>query len=288
MPLAFPASSSFTFKAPDSDIKFSFSVTSGGPSIRSIHILPTDALALVIQFIEPSRHHQILKNLSLVNQSLNAAIAPILYHRVRLSNIKEVYDFSLCFRRPSCIVSLEMFITPDPRDPGWSPPDTAWTQQLIEKLGKLERLLSLDIKRCDINSVLSLISGRAKDPSFLPALQKLSFGHWHELASLSSGRSITSYGLAFTIQSEKDYARIERVLAAIKQSSKAVQELKLIVNINYKPISSNEASIDYRKVILRAAFEHMPELHVLVLRARCRNVNGPRVHSPVRDCCIKP
>lgn len=231
---------------------------------------------LVIQSIEPKRHHSILKNLVLVNQALNASIAPLLYHRLRLFNLREVYDFSLHFRHPICVTTLDMFITPDPNDLRWLPHDSAWTERLVEMLRKTERLMSLRINRCDVGSALSAITNRADDPGFLPALQKLSFGHWHELSRLGSGRSITSYGLTFNLYAPHDHEKLERTLVALKQHGNIIQELKLTASIAHKPDLATAETSDYRKSLLQLIIKHFPKLHTLVLRTQCQ---APRAHA---------
>ncbi|KDN43363.1 hypothetical protein RSAG8_06147, partial [Rhizoctonia solani AG-8 WAC10335] len=207
VPLAFPASTNFVFNAPS--LNTSFTTTNRKSTIRAIQALPTDVLILVIRSIEPNRHHQILKVLSLVSQVLNAGIAPILYHNIRLFNLKEVYDFALHFRHPASVTSLVMFLTPDPQNLEWSPPDTNWTEQLVERLKRMERLMALTIKRCSNSTVLDSILRQSNDPGFLPALQRLSFGYWHQLTRLAAGRALTSYGLAFDIQDLSDYESLD-------------------------------------------------------------------------------
>ncbi|CAE6504765.1 hypothetical protein RSOLAG22IIIB_13133 [Rhizoctonia solani] len=264
MPLAFPAGTNFLFNAPSSDT--SVTTTNRKSTIRAIQVLPTDVLILVVQSIEPKRHHRILKHLSLVSQVLNKAIAPILYHRIRLFNLKEVYDFALHFRHPTSVTSLEMFLTPDPRNLGWSPPATSWSEQLVERLKKMERLMALTIKRGSNGAVLDSIIHQSNDPSFLPALQRLSFGYWHQLTCLAAGRSLMSYGLAFDIRDLSDYKSLDRTLIALKLSSKSILELKLTVTFTDRFQAHVDEVNDCRGKIVSNIVQHFPNLHTLILR----------------------
>ncbi|CAE7058113.1 unnamed protein product [Rhizoctonia solani] len=267
VPLAFPASTSFVFNAPNADA--GATARNQKHPIRAIQVLPTDVLILVIRSIEPNRHHQILKDLSLVSRVLNAAIAPILYHNIRLFNLKEVYDFALNFRHPTAVTSLEMFLTPDPRNLGWSPPDTNWTDQLVETLIRMERLMALTIKRCSNSAVLDSIIRQSNNPNFLPALQRLSFGYWHQLTHLAMGRALTSYGLAFDIQDPSNYESLDRALIALK-SSESIMELKLTVTFTDRYQAYVDRSSDCRGKIMHTIIQHFPHLRSLVLRTQSR------------------
>lgn len=268
VPLAFPATSEFTFVLPDSKTNFSMSTSNQKAPIRAIQILPTDILVTVLQASEIKRHPQVLRSLSLVNQALNLAIAPILYRYIRISNLPDIYHFSLGPRHPACITSLEMFITPDPNRRNWSPPESNWADRLAEVFSKMERLMSLAIKRCENDVALPSIVRCAKDPQFLPLLQKLSFGLWHQLSSLSPGRPITTFGLAFSIQSLRDYEKLAQLLAGFSQSSEVVLELNLTIEV---PSQDLGAEVDHRKDVLNLVGEHMPNLRTLAVRFQCKN-----------------
>ncbi|CAE6472168.1 unnamed protein product [Rhizoctonia solani] len=285
IPLAFPAGTNFVFNAPNLDAKSD--TTDRNSRIRAIQILPTDVLILVIRSIEPNRHHQILKNLSLVSQVLNAAIAPILYHHLRLFNLKEVYEFALHFRHPTSITSLEMFLAPDPQDLEWSP-NTDWAVQLVATLKKMERLMSLTIKRCSSSTVPDLIVRQSNDPSFLPALQRLSFGYWPQLTRLASGRALTSYGLAFDIQDPSDYESLDRGLITLKLSSKSILELKLTVTFTDRFQAHVDSSSDYRAKIMQSIVQHFPQLHTLILRIQSRKSSVLKQHKVVDILTLIP
>ncbi|KAJ1306385.1 hypothetical protein OPQ81_007390 [Rhizoctonia solani] len=279
VPLAFPASTNFVFDASNLDTKIT---TSDRKNVaRAIQILPTDVLILVIRSIEPNRHHQILKNLSLVSRLLNVAIAPILYHNLRLFDLKEVYDFALHFRHPTCVTSLEIFLTPDPQDPKWSPPNTNWTERLVETLKKMEMLMSLSIKRCSSTSVLDSIVRQSNDPSFLPALQRLSFGYWHQLTCLTVGRALTSYGLAFDIQGPSDYENLDRALIGLNLSSKSVIELKLTVTFTDSFQAHVDSTGDCGGKIIHSIARYFPHLRKLVLRTQSRKGSINKHHKLV-------
>lgn len=278
VPLAFPATSDFTFALPDFQTSSTISNNNRKPPIRAIQILPTDILVVVVQASDIKRHPQMLRSLSLVNRALNSAIAPILYRHIRISNLPDVYQFSLGPRHPTCITSLEMFITPDPSRRHWSPPDSNWADRLAEVFSKMERLMSLAIKRCENDVALPSIVRCAKDPQFLPLLQKLSFGPWHQLSSLSFGRPITTYGLLFSIQALQDYDRLEQLLATIGQSGEAVRELNLTINV---PSDGLGAEVDHRKDVLYMIGEQMPDLQVLAIRFQCK-------HSVVDLSFVRP
>lgn len=268
VPLAFPATSDFTFALPEFNTNSTMSNSHKMPPIRAIQILPTDILVVVVQVNDIKRHPQMLRSLSLVNRALNSAIAPLLYRHIRISNLPDVYQFSLGPRHPACIHSLEMFITPDPSRRYWSPPDLNWADRLAEVFSKMERLMSLAIKRCENDVALPSIVRCAKDPQFLPLLQKLSFGPWHQLSSLSSGRPITTYGLVFNIQVLEDYERLEQLLATLGQSSEVVRELNLTISV---PNDGLGAEVDHRKDVLYMIGEQMPNLRVLAVRFQCKN-----------------
>ncbi|KAF8595783.1 hypothetical protein BDV93DRAFT_87514 [Ceratobasidium sp. AG-I] len=238
------------------------------PPVRAIQTLPTDILVTVLQASDIKRHPQMLRSLSLVNQALNLAIAPILYRYIRITNLPEVYHFSLGHRHPACITSLEMFITPDPSRRHWSPPDSNWADRLVGVFSKMERLMSLAIKRCENDVALPSIIRCANDPQFLPLLQKLSFGLWHQLSSLSSGRPITNFGLVFNVQSLQDYEKLAQVLATLSQSSEIVQELNLTIEI---PSNDLGVEIDHRKDVLNLVGKHVPNLRILAIRFQCKN-----------------
>ncbi|KAL5633619.1 hypothetical protein ACGC1H_003934 [Rhizoctonia solani] len=277
VPLAFPASTNFVFNAPSLDANSA--AGNRKSTIRAIQVLPTDVLTLVIRSIEPNRHHQILKDLSLVSQVLNVAIAPILYHNIRLFNLKEVYDFALHFRHPTSVVSLVMFLTPDPQSLEWSPPDTNWTEQLVERLKKMERLLALTIERCGNSAVLDSIVRQSNDPSFLPALQRLSFGYCHQLTHLAAGRALTSYGLAFDIQDPSDYDGLDRALTALKLSSQSILELKLTVTFTDRFQAHVDRSSDWRGKIMYNIVQHFPLLRILILRIQSRKSSVTKRHK---------
>ncbi|KAG8733813.1 hypothetical protein FRC11_001975 [Ceratobasidium sp. 423] len=285
VPLAFPASTNFVFNAPNLDTQSD--TTDRNSTIRTIQILPTDVLLLVIRSIEPNRHHQILKNLSLVSRVLNAAIAPILYHRLRLFNLKEIYEFAFHFRHPTSVTSLEMFPTPDPQDLEWSP-NIDWTAQLVETLKKSERLMSLTIKRCSNSTVLDSIIRQSNDPGFLPALQRLSFGYWPQLTRLASGRSLTGYGLAFDIQGQSDYESLDRALIVLKLSSKSILELKLTVTFTDRFHAHVDYSSDYRAKIMQSIVQHFPQLHSLTLRIQSRKSSILKQHKVVDILTLIP
>ncbi|KAG8722704.1 hypothetical protein FRC08_012583 [Ceratobasidium sp. 394] len=267
VPLAFPAASSFTFSTikPAANISFT---SKGKAPVRAIQVLPTDVLVMVIQAIELKHHRHLLQSLSLVNRALNAAIAPILYRNFRLPSLPDVYEFSISPRYPGCITSLEIFLAPDPLRREWSPPDPNWADSLISTLRKLERLMSLSINRWGNDAVLQSLAKLAKDPSFLPLLQKLSFGPWHQLSSLSSGRPVTSYGITFTLQGVESYERLEQLLFSLKHSKETARELKIIFDV---PSHGETSPMDYKRNALDLIGKHMPGLHVLNVRFQRRN-----------------
>ncbi|KAH7326900.1 hypothetical protein B0J17DRAFT_681039 [Rhizoctonia solani] len=285
VPLAFPASTNFVFNTPSIDTKFA---TDQKSTHRAIQILPTDVLILLIRSIEPNRHHQILKVLSLVSRVLNATIAPILYHKLRLFNLKEVYEFALYFRHPTSITCLEVFLTPDPQDVEWSPPDTNWTERLLERLKQMERLMALTIKRCSNNAVLDLIVRQSNDPSFLPALQRLSFGYWHQLKCLAAGRALTSYGLAFDIQDPSDYESLEETLIALKLSNKSILELKLTVTFTDRFQVHMDKSSDHRQKVMHSIVRHFPQLRTLILRVQSRKSSVTSTYKVVDILTLIP
>ncbi|KAF8739129.1 hypothetical protein RHS02_05617, partial [Rhizoctonia solani] len=272
LPLAFPVGSNFTFNVPN--VEINCVSTTRKNSTRALHALPTDVLVLVIQSIEPSRHHRVLKVLSLVSRGLNAAIAPILYRHLRLFHLKEVYDFSLGFRHPASVMSLEMFLTPDPQDSKWSPPGTNWVERLMGTLSKMEGLVSLNIKRCKNSAILDAITRHSNNPSFLPALQKVSLGYSYQFMCFAAGRSITCYGLAFDIQDPSGYESLDRFLFMLKLSSKSVSELKLTINFTDRFQVHMDNSSDYREKIVHSIAHHFPCLHTLVLKTQSRKNPG--------------
>ncbi|CEL56391.1 hypothetical protein RSOLAG1IB_07777 [Rhizoctonia solani AG-1 IB] len=278
LPLAFPANSNFTFNLANADAN---RATTGMNAARAIHILPTDVLILVARFIEPNRHHRVLKVLSLVSRVLNVAIAPILYRRLRLFHLKEAYDFALHFRHPTSVVSLEMFLTPDPLDAKWLPPNADWVGRLADKLNEMEGLVSLNVKRCKDDTILETIARHSNNPSFLPALQRVSLGSWHNFTRFATaGRSLACYGLTFDIHNPSDYENMDQQLATLNLSSKLVLELKLTVNFTDRFQVHVGSSGDYREKIIRSAVCHFPRLQTLVLRFQHRNDSGIRQYKP--------
>ncbi|CAE6394087.1 unnamed protein product [Rhizoctonia solani] len=286
LPLAFPASSNFTFNLSNADTNYP--TTTGNNAARAIHILPTDVLVMVIRSIEPNQHHQVLKALSLVSRVLNAAIAPILYRRLRLFHLKEAYDFAFHFRNPTSVVSLEMFLTSDPQNSKWTPPNADWVGRFVETLNKMEGLVSLNIKRCSDTAILETIARQLKNPSFLPALQKVSLGYWHQFTSFAAGRSITCYGLTFDIQDPSDYESLDRSLATLNLSNKLISELKLTVNFTDRFQAHVDSSSDYREKIMQSIVRHFPCLQTLVLRTQCRKSPGVRQHKAIDILTLIP
>ncbi|KAF8757787.1 hypothetical protein RHS01_03620 [Rhizoctonia solani] len=272
LPLAFPVGSNFTFNVPN--VEINCVSTTRKNSTRALHALPTDVLVLVIQSIEPSRHHRVLKVLSLVSRGLNAAIAPILYRHLRLFHLKEVYDFSLGFRHPASVMSLEMFLTPDPQDSKWSPPSTNWVERLMGTLSKMEGLVSLNIKRCKNSAILDAITRHSNNPNFLPALQKVSLGYSYQFMCFAAGRSITCYGLAFDIQDPSGYESLDRFLFMLKLSSKSGKDRtqhRSLFSVSTYPGSKNSVpknpGVGQRKVtdVLSLIPHKMPNLSHLEL-----------------------
>jgi hypothetical protein len=161
-----------------------------------------------------------------------------------------------------------MFIAPDPQRREWSPPDPNWTEGLIGTLGTLERLMSLSINRCESDYVLHSLVRHAQDHKFLPLLQKISFGPWHQLSCLGLGRPITSYGLIFTLLAQQGYERLETLLVNLKQSNEAIRDLKMTFNL---PSHGEILPMECRRNVLNLIGEHLGGLRVLHIRFQCKN-----------------
>ncbi|KAG8746073.1 hypothetical protein FRC10_006176 [Ceratobasidium sp. 414] len=198
---------------------------------RAIQLLPPDILVSVIQSIESGIHLEVLKSLSLVNRALHYAIAPILYKNLCLTSLSQVHDFSLGLRHPLCVASLQMFLTPDPKQPEWLPSDPNWIKGLVTSLFSLERLISLGIKRCGNNAVSQAVINQSNNPKFLPSLQCLSFGTLHQFATLGLGRSIRSCSFTFQIKETQDCDKLKTLLTTIVAPGELLRELQIIINI---------------------------------------------------------
>ncbi|KAG9096306.1 hypothetical protein FRC06_008793 [Ceratobasidium sp. 370] len=198
---------------------------------RAIQSLPPDILVPVIRLTEPGIHLEILKSLSLVNKALHYAIAPILYKNLCLTSLSQVHDFSLGLRHPLCVASLQMFLTPDPKQPEWLPSDPHWIKGLVNSLYSLERLISLGIKRCGNKAVSQAIISQSNNTNFLPSLQCLSFGALHQFAALSLGRPIRSCGFTFQIKEAQDCDKLKSLLTTIVASGELLRELQITINI---------------------------------------------------------
>ncbi|KAG8778142.1 hypothetical protein FRC12_025145 [Ceratobasidium sp. 428] len=268
VPLAFPAASSFTFSVTNPAANALSLATKEKTPTRAIQVLPTDVLVMVVQAVEPKHHRHLLLSLSLVNQTLNITIAPLLYRSFRLPSLPDVYDFSFGPRYPGCITSLELTLAPSPMRREWSPPDSNWTERFICTLGKLERLMSLSINRCDNDAVPRALTTCSSDPTFLPLLQKVSFGSWHQLSSLSLGRSIASYGVVFNLDDMQACERLERLIVNLKSSRETARELKIVFNM---PNRVEISSLDCQRNVLDLIGKHMPGLRVLNVRFQQRN-----------------
>ncbi|KAG8733309.1 hypothetical protein FRC12_018926, partial [Ceratobasidium sp. 428] len=190
---------------------------------RAVQSLPPDILVAVIQLTEPGLQLEVLKSLSLVNKALHYAIAPILYRSLSLTSLSQVYDFSLGPRHPLCVVSVQMFLTPDPRRPDWYPSDPQWINGLIDTLFSLERLMSLGIKRCGSNAVAQAIISHSTNVNFLASLQSLSFGVSHQFAALSIGRPIRSCGFTFQVEETQDCDKLKDLLTIITSSGEQLR-----------------------------------------------------------------
>ncbi|KAG9089820.1 hypothetical protein FS749_001040 [Ceratobasidium sp. UAMH 11750] len=226
-------------------------------SPRAIQSLPPDVLIPVIRLIEPGVHFEVLKSLSLVNKAFHYAIAPILYRNLCLKSLPQVYDFSRGPRHPLCVSSLQMFLTPDPRQLEWLPSEPHWINGLVNSLHSLERLMSLGIKRCGNQAIPQAIISQSSNANFLPSLQSLSFGALHQFAVLSLGRPIQSCGLTFKIKELQDYDKLKTLLTTIVASGELLRELQIIINI---PVEQD------RSKVLKTIGECAPRLRRLSVR----------------------
>ncbi|QRV73763.1 Lipase [Ceratobasidium sp. AG-Ba] len=267
VPFAFPTTSSFTFSLADPSLKLAAPTTSK-PAARTIEVLPTDVLITVVQSLGPKHHRPLLRSLSLVNQTLNTAVAPLLYRHFHLPSLPDVYEFSRGPRHPECISSLEINLSPDPYRRDWTPPDPSWAEGLICTLKRLDRLFSFGVNLRGNDSALQFLIEHAKDHSFLPALQKLSLGSWHQLSSLCPGRPITSYEVVFSLHERKAYERLEQLLISLSASDQTVRELKITFHVSLGEWSPMR---DYQRGTLNLIGKHLPGLRVLKLRFQSRN-----------------
>ncbi|KAG8725533.1 hypothetical protein FRC09_011260 [Ceratobasidium sp. 395] len=198
-------------------------------SSQTVQTLPTDILVPIIQSVDPSSHTEVLKSLSLVNKAFHYVVAPILYRKLCIIGLPQVYDFSFGFRHTLCVISLRLFLTPDPTRPEWLPNDPSWTNGFIQTLSSLERLTCLAIKRCTDKSIAQALIDQSNNSSFLPALQSLSFGDSHRFATLCLGRSIRSYGFTFRIKKSQDYDRLKGLLTNITSPREPLRELQITI-----------------------------------------------------------
>ncbi|QRV73761.1 hypothetical protein RhiJN_01775 [Ceratobasidium sp. AG-Ba] len=216
---------------------------------KAIQSLPPDILTPVIRLAESD----VLKSLSLVNRALHFAIAPILYRSLILNSL------------------ASMFFTPDPKRPGWTPPDGEWSADLIKTLYSLERLLHFAIKRPGNTPISNVILSHSNNPMFFPSLQSLSFGSSHQFSQLALTRSIRSCGFTFQIKEPGDYTHLGTLLKTVTSSGELLRELQLVINI---PMDED------RSHVLRTIGDCAPGVRKLSVRFQMKGERASRYNHP--------
>ncbi|KAG8790484.1 hypothetical protein FRC12_011758 [Ceratobasidium sp. 428] len=248
-------------------------------SSQTVQTLPTDILVPIIQSIDPSSHIEVLKSLSLVNRAFHYVVALILYRKLCIIGLPQVYDFSFGFRHTLCVISLRLFLTPDPTRPEWLPNDPSWTNGFIQTLSSLERLTCLAIKRRTDKVIAQALIDQSNNASFLPALQSLSFGDSHRFATLCLGRSIRSYGFTFRIKKSQDYERLKGLLTNITSQREPLRELQITIMM---------LTMEAGSKVLEAVGKCAPSLHRLSVLFLSRSPSYVRFDSRKVAHAISP